>query len=137
MTIQRRPFLIIAHRGAPNHAPENTIASFDRALALGFHHMELDAQLSSDGIAMVFHDDILDRTSDGIGPLAKQSMAELRSLDAGAWFSDAFRGQRIPTLEEVLARYRGKAYLHLELKSSEPELAGIVACLLEKHSWPL
>jgi glycerophosphoryl diester phosphodiesterase len=137
MTTQRRPFLIIGHRGAPNHAPENTIASFDKALALGFRHIELDAQLSSDGVAVVFHDDILDRTSNGRGPLAKQFLAELRRLDAGAWFSDAFKGQRIPTLEEVLSRYHGRAYLHLELKSAEPELPGIAAGLLGKHNWPL
>lgn len=133
----RRPFLIIGHRGSPNHAPENTIASFDKALALGFRHIELDAQLSSDGVAVVFHDDILDRTSNGCGPLSQQTLAELRRLDAGAWFSDAFKGQRIPTLEEVLTRYHGRAYLHLELKSAEPELPRIVAGLLGKHNWPL
>ena len=131
-----RPFLIIAHRGAPNHAPENTLAAFDVALALGFAHIELDAQLTRDGVPVVFHDDTLERTTDGSGPLATRTLAELKRLDAGAWFGPAFRGERIPALEEVLVRYRGKAYLHLELKSEEPGLPSKVAELLVRTGWP-
>jgi glycerophosphoryl diester phosphodiesterase len=130
------PFLVIAHRGAPNHAPENTLATFDKALELGLRHIELDAQLSSDGVAVVFHDSDLDRTSDGSGPLASRTLAELMRLDIGAWFDEEFRGQRMPTLEEVLTRYRGRAYLHLELKSGEEALPGIVAELLAATGWP-
>jgi glycerophosphoryl diester phosphodiesterase len=130
------PFLIIAHRGAPNHAPENTLAAFDRALELGLRHIELDAQLTADNVAVVFHDTNLDRTSDGPGPLAGHTLEEVRQLDAGAWFDEKFRGQRIPTLEEVLTRYRGRAYLHLELKSEEDTLPGIVAGLLTATGWP-
>jgi glycerophosphoryl diester phosphodiesterase len=132
-----RPFLVIAHRGAPNHAPENTLAAFDKALALGFPHIELDAQLSADGVPVVFHDDTLERTTDGAGPLAARTLAELKRLDAGAWYGAAFRGERIPTLEEVLVRYRGRAYLHLELKSEEAELPSKVAALLVKTGWPV
>lgn len=132
-----RPFLIIAHRGAPNHAPENTLAAFDRALALGFNHVELDAQLSADGVPVVFHDETLDRTTDGAGPLAARTLAELKRLDAGAWYGAVFRGERIPTLEEVLVRYRGKAYLHLELKSEEAKLPSVVAELLVRTGWPI
>jgi len=132
----RKPFLIIAHRGASNHAPENTISAFDRALEMGFHHVELDAQLSSDGVAVVFHDGTLERTTDGSGPLAGCTLAQLKGLDAGSWFDQAFGGERIPTLGELLLRYRGRAYLHLELKSEEERLPGIVAELLVKAGWP-
>jgi len=130
------PFLIIAHRGAPNHAPENTLVTFDKALELGLCHIELDAQLTADGVAVVFHDSDLDRTSDGSGPLASHTLAELKRLDTGAWFGEEFRGQRMPTLEEVLTRYRRRAYLHLELKSEEEALPGIVAELLAATRWP-
>jgi glycerophosphoryl diester phosphodiesterase len=130
------PFLVIAHRGAPNHAPENTLPAFDKALDLGLCHIELDAQLSSDRVAVVFHDSDLGRTSDGSGPLAGRTLAELKRLDIGAWFGEEFRGQRIPTLEEVLIRYRGRAYLHLELKSEEKALPGVVAELLTATGWP-
>ena len=130
------PFLVIAHRGAPNHAPENTLAAFDKALDLGLCHIELDAQLAADNVAVVFHDSALDRTSDGSGPLASHTLAELKRLDAGAWFGEEFRRQRIPTLEEVLTRYRGRAYLHLELKSEEETLPGVVAELLTETGWP-
>lgn len=130
------PFLIIAHRGAPNHAPENTLAAFDKALELGLCHIELDAQLTADGVAVVFHDSVLARTSDGSGPLASHTLAELKRLDAGAWFGEEFRGQRMPTLEEVLTRYQGRAYLHLELKSEEEILPGVVAELLTETGWP-
>lgn len=129
-------FLIIAHRGAPNHAPENTLAAFDKALGLGFPHFELDAQLTADGVAVVFHDTALDRTSAGSGPLADRTLDELKRLDAGSWYSEAFAGERIPTLEEVLVRYHGRAYLHLELKSDEATLHNTVAELLTRTGWP-
>lgn len=134
--MQQRPFLIIAHRGTPRLAPENTIAGFDRALELGFRHLELDAQLSADGVPVVFHDSTLERTSSGSGPLARLTLAELRALDAGRWFNQQFAGERIPTLEEVLVRYRGRAHIHLELKSEEAELPGAVAGLLKSTGWP-
>jgi len=135
-TPEGRPFLIIAHRGAPNHAPENTIAGFDKALDLGFTHVELDAQLTADGFAVVFHDSTVERTTDGSGPLAGHTLAELKELDAGGWFDSVFSGERIPTLEEVLLRYRDRAYLHLELKSEEPHLPAVVAGLLTRTGWP-
>jgi len=135
-TPEGRPFLIIAHRGAPNHAPENTLAAFDKALELGFTHVELDAQLTADGVAVVFHDSTLERTTDGSGPLAGHTLAELKRLDAGGWFDGAFSGEPMPTLEEVLLRYRDRAYLHLELKSEEPQLPAIVAGLLTTTGWP-
>jgi glycerophosphoryl diester phosphodiesterase len=110
------PPLIIGHRGAAGHAPENTLASFAKALALGADAVECDVQLSADGVPVVIHDPTLDRTTNGSGPVAARSAAELRALDAGAWFGPAFAGERIPTLAEVLDWARGRTRVVLELK---------------------
>src|SRR5262247_3042575 len=99
-------FLIIAHRGASSYAPENTIAAFDLALQMGAHHLELDVHLTCDDHLVVIHDDAVDRTTNGTGPVASQTLAVLQMLDAGAWFGEAFAGARIPTLADVLTRYQ-------------------------------
>jgi glycerophosphoryl diester phosphodiesterase len=93
---------VIAHRGASGTHPENTLAAFRRAEEVGAHMIELDVQLSRDGEVVVMHDDTLDRTTNGRGAVLAHSMAELRRLDAGAWFAPAFAGERVPTLAEVL-----------------------------------
>ena len=128
-------FVIIAHRGASAEAPENTVAAFDQALALGFSHLELDTQLSADGEVVVIHDATLERTTNGHGPVAAMARGELAGLDAGSWFHPRFSAQRIPTLAEVLRRYRGRAHLHIELKSEEATLPPAVARLLDEHGW--
>ena len=94
---------VIAHRGASGTRPENTLVAFRRAAAFGAHMIELDVQLTRDGEVIVLHDDTLDRTSDGLGPVGAWDLAALRRLDAGSWFGPAFRGEPIPTLAEVLA----------------------------------
>ena len=95
--------LVIAHRGASGTRPENTLVSFRRAVELGAPMIELDAQLTADGAVVVLHDDTLERTTDGLGPLAARTLAEVRRLDAGRWFDPAFAGEPVPTLAEVLA----------------------------------
>jgi glycerophosphoryl diester phosphodiesterase len=109
-------FLVIAHRGASSYAPENTIAAFDLALQMGARHLELDVHLTRDDYLVVIHDDTVDRTTNGTGPVASQTFAALQGLDAGTWFGEAFVGVRIPTLAEVLTRYQGRMHLHIELK---------------------
>ncbi|MBW7852325.1 MAG: glycerophosphodiester phosphodiesterase [Rhodospirillales bacterium] len=98
-----RPPKVIGHRGAAGSAPENTLAGFRRAAALGAPWVEFDARLTADGQAVVFHDDRLERTTNGRGRLATTPVAELRRLDAGAWFGAAFAGERVPTVGEALA----------------------------------
>jgi glycerophosphoryl diester phosphodiesterase len=95
--------LVIAHRGASGTCPENTMAAFRRALEVGAHMIELDVQLTRDDAVVVLHDDTLDRTTTGLGPIGALTLARVRELDAGAWFGAAFRGERVPTLDEVLA----------------------------------
>src|SRR5437660_441584 len=83
--------------------PENTLIAFARAAALGAHMIELDVQLTRDGEVVVMHDWTLERTTDGAGAVSDRTLAEIRRLDAGAWFGPAFRGTRVPTLAEVVA----------------------------------
>jgi glycerophosphoryl diester phosphodiesterase len=106
--------LVIAHRGASGSCPENTLAAFRRAEALGSDMIELDVQLSRDGEVVVIHDWTLDRTTTGSGPVGEHSLAELRALDAGSWFAPTFKGERVPTLAEVLAGVRLR--VNVELK---------------------
>ncbi len=93
---------VVAHRGASGHAPENTLAAFRRAVELGANFIETDLQLSRDARFVAIHDDTLDRTTSGHGPIHGLALAELRELDAGSWFGPQFAGERIPTLEEIL-----------------------------------
>jgi len=129
--------LNIAHRGASALAPENTIAAFERAVELGADVIELDLHMSQDGELVVIHDDTLDRTTDGSGPVHQRSLAELMRLDAGRWFGKGFAGQRIPRLDEVLDRFAGKVQLALEVKASSAFFPGIeekVVSALRRHS---
>ncbi len=133
----RDNFILGAHRGLSASAPENTIAAFELAISKSFPHIEFDAQLSADGAAVVIHDSEVDRTTDGAGPVASLSLAELQALDAGSWFASEFAGERISALAEVLERLVGRAHIYLELKSSEPELPGHVAEDLRDSGWLL
>jgi glycerophosphoryl diester phosphodiesterase len=91
------------HRGAAGEAPENTFAAFTLGAAADADYLELDIQLAADGVALVFHDDDLNRTTNGAGRFATHGSAELLGLDAGSWFDPRFRAERIPTLEGFLA----------------------------------
>lgn len=114
--------LCIGHRGAMGHAPENTLASFACALALGAPCVELDVQ-AVDGRLLVFHDDRLERCTDGRGAFADASFDSLRALDAG-------RGERIPTLDEVVGLVGRRAGVNIELKG--PGTAAPVAGFLSQ-----
>lgn len=128
-----RNFLVIAHRGASSYAPENTIAAFDLALQMGVRHIELDVHLTRDGHLVVLHDDTVDRTTNGSGAVAQHTLTVLQALDAGAWFREAFAGERMPTFADVLARYRGRVHLHTELKGRSAHLAQRTADLVRAH----
>ncbi len=108
------------HRGASGLAPENTLAAFHKAISLGADGVEMDLQVSRDGAVVVIHDDRLDRTTDGQGRIADLSLAEIRQADAGGKFAPVFRGERVPTLQEVIALVKAEAgerfRLNLEIK---------------------
>lgn len=94
---------IIGHRGACGLAPENTVASFRKAAELGVRWVEFDVHLSADGVPVVIHDDTVNRTTSGRGKVAKLTLGELQALDAGCWFQPRFQGERVPTLEAIVA----------------------------------
>lgn len=129
-------FLNIAHRGASGHAPENTLAAFDKAVKMKADFFELDVQMSKDGHLVVIHDATVDRTTDGTGRVGDLTLKELKRLDAGSWFGPEFAGERIPTLEEVLDRYRGKIGILIEIKNPElyPGIEEKVANALKKRN---
>jgi len=108
---------VIAHRGANRRAPENTLEAFRLALELGAHAIELDVMLSRDRVPVVIHDTRLERTTDGTGQVQDRAWAELRELDAGSKFSAAFRGTRIPQLQNVLEEIGRRAWINIELKN--------------------
>jgi glycerophosphoryl diester phosphodiesterase len=115
---------IMGHRGAPADEPENTLRSFSRALAVGVAAVELDVQLTKDGRLAVIHDETLDRTTNGRGPVRDFTLAELKKLDAG-------QGEPVPSLEEVFDLVQGKAHLVVELK--QPEAAGALLDFFQKR----
>ncbi len=106
---------IFAHRGASAHAPENTLAAFTLAIRQGADAIELDAKLSADGQMVVIHDQTVDRTTDGTGKVNHLTLAQLKKLDAGSFFDVAYRGEPIPTLEEVLQAAGFAVYTNIEL----------------------
>ena len=97
----RKPW-VIAHRGASGHAPENTMAAFERAVALGAGFIETDLHLTRDARFVAIHDPTLERTTNGTGLVKDLTLAEIRKLDAGHWFDREFMGQKVPTLEEIV-----------------------------------
>ena len=94
--------IIMAHRGYSSKAPENTMPAFELAMEAGSGGIELDVHLTKDGEVVVIHDDVLNRTTNGKGQVEEFTMAELKELDAGSWFSPDFKGTKLPTLREVL-----------------------------------
>lgn len=113
--------VVVGHRGAMGHMPENTVASFERAAALGAHAFECDLRLTADGEVVVMHDAKVDRTTNGHGLVAQYTLAEVRRLDAGSWFGEQYAGLQIPTLAEVLDASRATDLdVVLEIKG-EPE----------------
>ncbi len=111
--------LVIAHRGASGHAPENTLAAFRKAIAQGASFIETDLQLSRDARFVAIHDATLNRTTNGQGAVHDLTLADLQRLDAGSWFGSEFAGERIPTLEEILEfSKKHDVVFYLELKPS-------------------
>jgi glycerophosphoryl diester phosphodiesterase len=109
---------VIAHRGAAAIEPENTLLGFRRAIELGADWTECDVHLTKDARLVVVHDDTVDRTTNGTGAVRELTFEEVRALDAG-------KGERVPTLEEVLATVKGKIRLQVELKGAGTEAPAV------------
>ncbi len=124
--------LNIAHRGDNSRAPENTLSAFRLALQAGADGLELDLQLSKDGIPVVMHDEKLDRTTDTSGLVKDFTLAELKKLNAGSWFNQSFAGEKIPALDEVFAEFATTSLLfNLELKSGVIAYPGLEEAVLK------
>ncbi len=110
--------LIVAHRGAMTVAPENTRPAFDKALACGMDGIELDVRITRDRVPVIFHDEILEKIGGGKQSVSDLTCDELEKYDWGGWFSPAFAGEKMLTLEAVLTAYGSRTCLMIEIKPS-------------------
>lgn len=111
---------VVVHRGANFLAPENTLPSARAALKYGAEWIELDVRKSKDGVLYNLHDETLDRTTDGHGPIHLVTSSEIERLDAGSWFGPAFRGLKVPRIETMLDSLKGKANVFFDVKKGTP-----------------
>ena len=130
------PIEVIGHRGYSAVAPENTLVSLEAALTAGAHAVEFDLHVARCGTPILFHDERLERTTDGGGLVAEQTLEQLRGLDAGTWFSTEFAGERIPSFVEALELLDGRVdHLYPEVKRfRRPEdVAHIVRAVRDRN----
>lgn len=128
--------LTIGHRGSKLDRPENTLASFRRAIEAGVTATELDARTTKDGVLICRHDADLKHASNGSGLVGDKTLAEIKQLDAGSWFDPKFKDERIPTLEEALKLCKGKIHVMIDLKEDGPEYIEKIVALVRQHGNP-
>lgn len=128
---------LIAHRGASGYAPENTMAAFKKAHAMGAKWVELDVRFTRDGEIVVFHDRGLQRTTNGKGLLVNTTYATLSRLDAGSWFAENYAQERVPKLIQILDYcYANQMGINIEIKSPgtvAKRMAKQLLVLLSRH----
>lgn len=112
--------VVVCHRGASLWAPENTLASLEKAIELGAEVVELDVRPSRDGVLYVMHDATVDRTTNGTGRISDLTSEEIDALDAGAWFGADFAGERVPRLNRFLDACKGRIATYVEIKEGDP-----------------
>ncbi len=122
-------FFTIAHRGASGYRPENTLEAFQYAWELGAKHIECDLRYTKDHRIVIFHDEYVDRTTDGFGRLEDYTYKRLIQLDAGKWFNSEYSGIRVPSLEELLENAPKDVLFTLELK--DPDTSQFVHDVIE------
>ncbi len=129
--VDRRGPLISAHRGFSKIAPENTMPALQAAFDAGADFVEIDVRMTADGVLVLMHDALVDRTTSGRGLVSALSFSEIRHLDAGGWFKRSYAGTLVPTLDEVLAWSRGRLAVLIELKNSPDRDPAFVAALID------
>jgi glycerophosphoryl diester phosphodiesterase len=138
------PVLNIGHRGASAYAPEHTFAAYDLALEQGADYIEIDLQMTADGVLVAMHDKTLNRTADapeGVpenycrGLVSKKTLEQIKMCDAGSWFSPEYAGEQIPTLEEIFLRYGTSVNYYIETKNPDaaPGMEEELVRLLEEN----
>lgn len=121
-----------AHRGASGRYPENTILAFEKALEFGANGIETDVQMTKDGILVLMHDEMVNRTTDGIGFVKDFTFSEIKKLDAGSYFSKEYVNEKVTSVEELLLMVKGKnIILNFEIKNNIIEYPNIEEKLLD------
>ncbi len=132
-------FIVAGHRGFKTCYPENTLLAFREALDLGVAMLEFDLRMSKDNVVVVLHDETVDRTTNGSGPVNSFTLAELKQLDAGGWLGKEFQGLQIPTLEELCEMLKDypELLLNVEIKPSQQarEVADQAIALLKTYDY--
>lgn len=136
-------FIVIGHRGASSYAPEHTLTSYQLARELGADYIEIDLQMTKDGVLVAMHDQTVDRTTNGIGLVESHSLNELKRLDAGSWFNKKFplyadpgyELLTVPTLEEIFEHFGKNVNYYIETKSPDkyPKMEEKLIHLLQKY----
>ena len=124
------------HRGAAGLAPENTLIAIRKGISLGVDRVEIDLQQTSDGVVVVMHDETVNRTTKGEGLVKEMTFVEIKKLDAGSCFSPEFKGEKIPSLEEVLQTVKGQCDLVIEIKKGNdyyPYIIEHTLALIKKY----
>lgn len=129
------PVIVVGHRGTKSFAPENTIAAFDKAIAIGARAIEMDVRMTKDGEFVIMHDPFVNRTTDGSGLVSQMTLAEIKALDAGGWFSPEFAGERVPTLREALRAVKGRAAVDIDFKAGPENSAALIANILDEEGF--
>jgi len=127
---------IIGHRGSCADRPENTLASYRRAIEAGATVAECDVRTTKDGFLVSSHDANINRTSSGTGLIAELTLAELKKLDFGSRFDPKFKGEPMPTLREILELCKGKIHVMLDLKEESETYADRIAAQVKKYGTP-
>jgi len=127
---------IIGHRGSCADRPENTLASFRRAIETGAHIAEVDVRTTKDGALVCLHDPDLARTSDGVGKVGDLTLAEIKNFDAGSKFSSTFKDERVPELKEVLSVCKNKIDVLIDLKENGDAYVKKIAADVREHGDP-
>jgi len=123
--------IIIAHRGGAKLAPENTLASFKNAIEIGVDMIEIDVHFSKDSEIIVIHDKSLDRTTNGTGEIKALTLDEIKKYDAGSWFSEDYKNEKVPTLTEVIQTINGQCKLLIEIKDGDEKYPGLEKKIVE------
>lgn len=130
---------VIGHRGVAGHAPENTLAGLRRAEAMGLAWVEFDVALTADGTPVLFHDETLDRTTNGSGRLIDHRWEDVHRLDAGSWFDERFAGEPVPSLHQaiaVLAALGLRAVVEIKAPNDHRASAGVIVARTLRENWP-
>ncbi len=130
-----KPVIAVGHRGTLKFAPENTLAAHDKAIEMGARAIEMDVRMTADGEFILMHDPWVNRTTNGSGLVSQMTLAEIRSLDAGSWFSKEFAGESVPTLREALRNIKGRAAVDIDFKSGPDDSASRIAKILDEEGF--